>query len=980
MLSILLYILLLLLICLNSYYKEVCLCFLFFIIVITNLKPMKIALIYKSWYINISVFTVLNFFLIPVSSGQVDVIMNHNDFKRTGWNHQETILTTDNVSGGNFGNIFSREVDDQIYAQPLVVSNFRISGGVYNIVIVATVNNSLYAFDADDPEKSSAFWEVNLTHDPDNFRPVKNTDMTGACTHSPRGYTDFSGNIGIVGTPAIDRVTNTIYVVARSKSKTGSDYVQYLHAIDLKTGSEKKGSPVLITASYPGTGVGNIYGTVFFDSQKQNQRAGLLLLNGVVYICWASHCSWGPYHGWIIGYDAFTLQQKYIYNTSPKGWFAGIWMSGQPPSVDDDGNILITTGNGSTGYNGNPNDTINRASSLIKLTPALKVLDFFTPSNYDYLNSADRDYGINGALIIPGTHLSLSGSKDGGLYLVDNNNMGGTRFDSTDVLQRINFGEFGTVNTKHLYGSPVYFKDKYENEYIYGWAQGGLLKQVPFDRTTMRFDTLNSKIGIASLNAGYMPGGILSLSSNGSQPGTGILWASHVAVGNANNTVVPGVLQAFDATDVTRELWNSNWSNKRDSIGMFAKFVPPTIANGKVYMATFSNKLNVYGLNPPAVSSCSSTLPPIWRSADIGYVAISGDVCVKDGVLSITASGNNIQGTADAFHYVFQEVVSSDLELTIKVEPLKNTDHLAKSGIMFRQNLDPGSPFIFLGITPADKVVRSQRNVQNYGIVNLINQSVSSGIPYWLRINNKGNKYTRYYSLDGRDWIKMDSVLLSLGTNPYVGIAYSTSNNSILDTSLINNVSIKINDISASNILNFLGKNKNNKNAYLSWSIIEDAADTDYFEIQKSRGNTDFITIGKVSGKNSLKQKHYNFTDYLPSEGSNYYRLKRVEKSGIITYSSIVQIKFSLKKLILYPNPAVDKIYIRNNHKFSDGKDVFLNLIDYTGKQVHKETFKTYGIDITTFKIPAKILNGVYIIMITNGKGEIHSEKIVISR
>src|SRR5690606_38704519 len=170
-----------------------------------------------------------------------------------------------------------------------------------------------------------------------------------------------------------------------------------------------------------------------------------------------------------------------------------------PPSVDDDGNLLITSGNGTTGQNRNANDTINRSSSLIKLTPDLKVLDFFTPANYDYLNKADRDYGINGPLIIPGTHLSLSGSKDGGLYLVDNNNMGGTRVYQDDVLQRINFGAWGTVNTKHLYGSPLSFKDDHNNEYIYGWAQGGLLNQVPFDRTTMLFDTLNAKTGIAPL-------------------------------------------------------------------------------------------------------------------------------------------------------------------------------------------------------------------------------------------------------------------------------------------------------------------------------------------------------------------------------------------------------------------------------------------------------------------------------------------------
>ena len=190
---------------------------------------------------------------------------------------------------------------------------------------------------------------------------------------------------------------------------------------------------MLITATTTGTGDGSKNGVITFNAQKQNQRPGLLLHDGTIYICWASHCDWGPYHGWVMGYDASSLQQKYVYNATPNGGLAGIWMSGQPPSVDDQGNLLITTGNGTTGQNGNPNDTVNRGSSLIKLSPELQVIDFFTPSNYDYLNEADRDYGINGALIIPGTHLSLSGSKDGGLYLIDNDHMGGTRIDNSNV-------------------------------------------------------------------------------------------------------------------------------------------------------------------------------------------------------------------------------------------------------------------------------------------------------------------------------------------------------------------------------------------------------------------------------------------------------------------------------------------------------------------------------------------------------------------
>lgn len=908
--------------------------------------------------------------------GQVDVIMNHNDLKRTGWNNKETILATDNVSGGNFGKIFSRDVDDEIYAQPLVLGNLPIAGGVHNVVFVATVNNTLYAFDADDPNISSPYWKVNLTYDTANYRPVNKADMTGACGGH---YADFSGNMGIVGTPAIDTATNTLYVVARSKNKKSEDYVQYLHAIDVTTGAEKCGGPVLITATVQGSGDGSLNGNITFNAQTQNQRPGLLLYNNTVYISWASHCDWHPYHGWIMGYDATNLHQKYVYNATPEGGLAGIWMSGQAPSVDDDGNIYVTTGNGTTGVGGNPNDTTNRGSSLIKLSPELKVLDFFTPSNYQYLNDADKDYGINGALLVPSTNLSLSGSKDGGLYVIDNAQMGGFKADNSNVIQRLNFGDAGTYNTRHLYGSPVYYKDIYNNEYIYGWAERGYLQQIPFNRAEMKFDTLNTKYGIGMLPYAYMPGGILSLSSNGSKPGTGILWVNRTLTGNPNQMVVPGALQAFDAMDVTHELWNSNWNSKRDSVGKHPKFVPPTIANGKVYMATFSNKLNVYGLNPPPASECSATLPPMWQSADIGYVAFAGDVCVDNGTFSITASGDDIWNTKDAFHYVFQQVITNETEMTIRVKSIKNTDDYAKVGILFRQNLDPGSAYVFLSLIPYNRIIITQRKKQNIAATNYGISYVQSA-PYWLRLYNKGNKYIFYSSPNGTDWTKLDSLTLTLGTNPYVGIAYTPKNNTLLDTAVVDNVALRISGVLDSNLLTFTGKNQNNRSAILSWITANDA-NNNYFEVQRSKGNSDFENIGTVKAIGGHSQsKEYRFIDYLPEDGNNYYRLKQVDKSGQISYSSVVPVKFNLKAIIIYPNPAYDKIYIRNNDNFSNGNKIIVSILDLSGKLIFKKEFDTYGIDINTLNIPKHIAEGMYVLMITNSKGEKHIEKVYINR
>ncbi|HEY4876159.1 MAG TPA: hypothetical protein VIH86_11335, partial [Puia sp.] len=468
---------------------------------------------------------------------QTNVLMQHNNLKRTGWNSNETQLTQATVVNGNFGLIFSRNLDDQTYSQPLIITNLSIGGGKHDVVIVTTVNNSVYAFDADDSSVTNPYWHVILTYNPGTYRPIKNTDMTGACGGA---YTDFSGNMGIVGTPVIDSTTNTMYVVSRSVTSDAQTFVQYLHALDITTGAEKPGSPVYITATYPGTGEGGDGTTITFDEQRENPRPGLLLYQGVVYISWASHCDWEPYHGWVIGYDASTLQQKYVYNASPNGGLAGIWMSGQAPAVDDNGFIYLSTGNGTTDIG---TDTTDRAESLLKLSTAsgnLKVVDYFTPNDYDNLNQQDLDYGVDGVMLIPNSNLSLSGSKESYLYLIDNTKMGGMNANNTNVLQQLNVNATSTDYDKHIHGSPVYCQDNNGNEYVYAWAEGGFLKQFPFKRATMLFDTLNKIVGNTTLPEG-MPGAMLALSSNGTQQGAGILWASHPINGDANHGTVPGI-------------------------------------------------------------------------------------------------------------------------------------------------------------------------------------------------------------------------------------------------------------------------------------------------------------------------------------------------------------------------------------------------------------------------------------------------------
>ncbi len=517
----------------------------------------------------------------PPNSQSVSVLTQHNDNSRSGLNDNETALTTSNVNAQQFGEVFTVTVDDQVYAQPLVVGHVAIAGSYQNVVFVATVNNTVSAFDGDD---GTLFWQKNFTAP--GMRPPQRFDMTGACSGS---YQDFSGKIGIVGTPVIDAGTGTMYFVARST--TGSAFVQHLHAVNIVDGSEIAGSPTQITASYAGSGDGNVNGVIAFDAQRQNQRQGLTLLNGTVYVTFASHCDWGPYHGWILGYDASTMQQRVVYNDTPNGAAGGMWESGMGMAADATGNLYVVTGNGTVGDAGDPTNPTNRGSSALKLTPSgstLRVASYFTPYNYQYLNDRDLDYGGMGALLIPSSSLYLTGGKDGNLYLLNRDDMGGYYPSSNQVQQVIPLG-----SNANMHCQAAYYKGG-SREFVYVWSENDPLRAIPFDRASNLL-SLQSQVVSGAPGPTGQSGAILSVSSNGTQDGTGIVWASYASTGDAEHTVSPGILRAFDANDVSRELWN-NRRDPRDAGGNYAKFAAPTIANGHVYLPTFSNRVVVYGL------------------------------------------------------------------------------------------------------------------------------------------------------------------------------------------------------------------------------------------------------------------------------------------------------------------------------------------------------------------------------------------------
>ncbi len=343
---------------------------------------------------------------------------------------------------------------------------------------------------------------------------------------------------------------------------------------------------------------------VSFDPKRNNQRQGLTLVNGAVYISFSSHCDWNPYHGWILGYNAQTLQQQTVYNDTPDGENGGLWESGMGVAADAQGNLYVVSGNGTVGQgnlftssgngtdenspNPNPADPTNRGESAMKLTASgsgLQLSSYFTPTNYLNLNKNDLDYGVMGTLLIPNTNYYLTGCKDGNLYLLNKDNMGGYSSSSNQIQQTI------PLNVS-LHCQPSYYKGS-TNEYVYIWSENDPLRALPFDRSSNMF-TNSQVVNNISGPSGYC-GTDLSVSSNGTVDGTGILWASYASSGNAGSAVCPGILRAFDANNITKELWNSNQSAS-DNAGNYAKYCSPTIANGHVYLATFSNLVIVYGL------------------------------------------------------------------------------------------------------------------------------------------------------------------------------------------------------------------------------------------------------------------------------------------------------------------------------------------------------------------------------------------------
>jgi MYXO-CTERM domain-containing protein len=547
-----------------------------------------------------------------------DVLMRSVDPSRTGAQLEETLLTVSNVRGELFGKLFARPVTGQIYAQPLYAHGLELPGlGVTNAVIVATMHNEVSMFDADDPARSVPLWHRSL----EPSVPLPDPNIGYVCVP----YKDILGEIGIIGTPAIDRTAGVVYAVTLTSTRTdaGTSYAHHVHALDLYDGHERL-APVQVVASVPGTGDGSVGGNIALQSQFQNQRAGLVLANGNLYVAFGAYCDTGPYHGWVIAYRASDLTQVAAWNDTSDGWEGGIWQSGEAPAVTAGGDLVLLTGNGTTNAMGGG---ASYGDAFVELTPGLTVKDWFAPYNYQALYDADTDLGSAGALLLPGTGYVVGGGKEGKVYVLDGASFGHFHAGAdSQIVQSFQ------VTSGHIHGSPVYWNGP-AGPLIYLWAEQDYLDAFLWGGAAFA-TTPQAKSSMSAPNG--MPGGILSVSANGAAPGSGIVWASIPVSLDANHAVVAGMLRAFDASDVSKEIWNSEMNAVRDRVGDLAKFCPPTVADGKVYLATFSDQLVVYGL--------------LGSGADAGVDATSDAALVHDaaGEDDVIAAVPDAPGDGDA--------------------------------------------------------------------------------------------------------------------------------------------------------------------------------------------------------------------------------------------------------------------------------------------------------------------------------------------
>jgi hypothetical protein len=506
------------------------------------------------------------------------------DNSRSGNHATETTLNTSNVNQNSFGKRVSYPLDGQSYTQPLYLPNITIGSATHNIVYVTTEHDSVYAFDADQTNATAPLWHVNFLNPPSVVSP-SNTDVT--CN-------DMVPEDGLSGTPVIDKSTGTLYVVVMTKE--GSNFIYRLHALDIETGKEKPGSPVQISATVSGTGAGSVGGKITFNAKTERQRASLVIANNNVYIAWGSFCDTDPYHGWIMSYsyNGSQLSQTAVYNATPTGTRGGIWGAGGALSADSNGNIYYVSGNGD--FNANTGGA-NYGDSFVRLNSKLQVQDYFSPFNQQCLENEDGDLGSGGALLVPSMNRIIGAGKEGRIYVINMQNMGHyttvtnpcnnqTPTNIDKIVQELPPSTIGGQYSNAAYWKKstgqqyVYFAGANDSAKMFALNSNGTLSTAPLSKTPQTFG---------------FTGGNPTVSSNNGAAGTGIVWT-------VDPTPAP---RAYDATDLTKQLYSTTLNSVRDGLDSYVKFSTSTVANGEVFVPT-KTILNIYGL----ISTSNTTPTP----------------------------------------------------------------------------------------------------------------------------------------------------------------------------------------------------------------------------------------------------------------------------------------------------------------------------------------------------------------------------------
>lgn len=715
----------------------------------------------------------------------IDVLTNRYSNSRAGVTSGEARLTKKSMTAARFGKLFSRTVDGDLYAQPLIVSNLEIGGVRRNVVYLATSRNYVYAYDADDPSAYVPLWSTNLG-------PAVPRDAI-----FPH-YLNFASEIGVTSTPVIEREgeKGTIFLVAKTMQlvEPGQPPFQHkLYALNILTGKEKR-KPVVITAA-----VQNAAGqTINFNPQLNLNRPGLLLQEGVLYIAFGSQGDRGDYYGWIMAYSAKTLARLAIYNTAPDWGQGGVWQSGTGLAGDDDGYVYAVVGNGvsESPDRARPAEVKSPVygNALLKLKlvkprkgPAtFKIADWFTASDVFDLNNADDDF-IGGPVLFeaPGKNgeqqkLLLGGGKDGKFYLVNRDNLGKwTAGTNPAILQTEQ-----KLCKFHIHGAPVVWQRANGEIRAFVWSEKDFLKSFVLKESSFsKTPSSTSEYGLPQ-DEYRMPGGVLALSWNGKDDDSAILWASHPTNEDAMNKTVSGTLRAYDALDLNNELWTSDMDvDGDDRAGSLAKFCPPVIANGKVYLATFSRELMVYGLFDDTHKRTDDVgifelrdihdddRPPLQKSGS--YVCSRYDLKIV---------GCGIGGTKDEFIFASAErnLAQGEIEITARLDGIKASDNPnARAGVMIRRSTDVDERFAAVIIDNENRALFLHRDEKGKPVKQ--DGPIDVTLPVYVRLTAKNVDtlpehvaFTGAISKDAANWetisalteIKMDvvaNIVLSAG-------------------------------------------------------------------------------------------------------------------------------------------------------------------------------------------------------------------------